>query len=188
MTGWDLPEFAEIGGKTYRINADYRDILDIVTRLNNQEESEQTRLYVALALFYEDFTDMPRKDYQEAANWMMRFISCGEEETDAHPRPKLLDWEQDHNMIVADVNKVAGGEGRALPFCHWWTFIAWFNAIGDGQLSTVVSIRDKLRRGKKLEKWEQEFYRDHKTQVTLKQRYTAEELAEQERLKKLLGE
>lgn len=48
MTGWDLPEFAEIGGKTYRINADYRDILDIITRLNNQEESEQTRLYVAL--------------------------------------------------------------------------------------------------------------------------------------------
>lgn len=188
MTGWDLPEFAEIGGKTYRINADYRDILDIITRLNNQEESEQTRLYVALALFYEDFTDMPRKDYQEAANWMMRFISCGEEETDAHPRPKLLDWEQDHNMIVADVNKVAGCEVRALPFCHWWTFIAWFNAIGDGQLSTVVSIRDKLRRGKKLEKWEQEFYRDHKTQVTLKQRYTAEELAERERLKKLLGE
>lgn len=188
MTGWDLPEFAEIGGKTYRINADYRDILDIVTRLNNQEESEQTRLYVALALFYEDFTDMPRKDYQEAANWMMRFISCGEEETDAHPRPKLLDWEQDRNMIVADINKVAECEVRALPFCHWWTFIAWFNAIGEGQLSTVVSIRDKLRRGKKLEKWEQEFYRDHKTQVTLKQRYTAEELAERERLKKLLGE
>ena len=26
-------------------------------------------------------------------------------------------------------------------------------------LSTVVSIRDKKRRGKKLEKWEQEFYR-----------------------------
>ncbi|WP_172749629.1 Gp15 family bacteriophage protein [Anaeromassilibacillus sp. An250] len=183
-----MPEFAEIGGKTYRINADYRDILDIITRLNNQEESEQTRLYVALALFYEDFTDMPRKDYQEAANWMMRFISCGEEETDAHPRPKLLDWEQDRNMIVADINKVAGCEVRALPFCHWWTFIAWFNAIGKGQLSTVVSIRDKLRRGKKLEKWEQEFYRDHKTQVTLKQRYTAEELAERERLKKLLGE
>ena len=91
-------------------------------------------------------------------------------------------------MIVADVNKVAGCEVRALPFCHWWTFIAWFNAIGEGQLSTVVSIRDKLRRGKKLEKWEQEFYRDHKRQVNLKQRYTAEELAEQERLKKLLGE
>jgi hypothetical protein len=45
-----------------------------------------------------------------------------------------------------------------------------------------------MRRGKKLEKWEQEFYRKNKDRVDLKQRYSAEELAEQERLKKLLGE
>ena len=44
-----------------------------------------------------------------------------------------------------------------------------------------------MRRGKKLEKWEQEFYRKNKDRVDLKQRYSAEELAEQERLKKLLG-
>ena len=75
-----------------------------------------------------------------------------------------------------------------MPFLHWWTFMADFNAIGEGQLSTMVSIRDKLRRGKKLEKWEQEFYRKNKDRVDLKQRYSAEELAEQERLKKLLGE
>lgn len=56
------------------------------------------------------------------------------------------------------------------------------------QLSTLVSIRDKLRRGKKLEKWEQEFYRENKDRVDLKTKYTPDELAEQERLKKLLGE
>lgn len=70
-------------------------------------------------------------------------------------------------MIVADVNKVAGREVRALPFCHWWTFIAWSDAIEEGQLSTAVFIHDKLRQGK-LEKWEQKFYRDHKQQVDLK--------------------
>lgn len=66
--------------------------------------------------------------------------------------------------------------------------IAYFHAIGEGQLSTIVSIREKLRTGKKLEKWEQEYYRKNKHQVDLKKRYTAEELAEQARLKKLLGE
>lgn len=54
-------------------------------------------------------------------------------------------------------------------------------------MSTLVSIRDKLRRGKKLEKWEQEYYRKNKDRVDLKKRYSAEELAEQERLNKLLG-
>ena len=91
-------------------------------------------------------------------------------------------------MIVADVNKVAGTEIRALPFLHWWTFVSYFNAIGEGQLSTLVSIREKLRKGKKLEKWDQEYYRKNKDKVDLKKRYSAEELAEQERLKKLLGE
>ncbi len=91
-------------------------------------------------------------------------------------------------MIVADVNKVAGVEVRAVEFLHWWTFMAYFHAIGEGQLSTLVSIRDKLRRGKKLEKWEQEYYRKNKDKVDLKKHYSAEELAEQERLKKLLGE
>ena len=91
-------------------------------------------------------------------------------------------------MIVADVNKVAGQEIRALPFLHWWSFMAWFHAIGEGQLSTVVAIRDKLRRGKPLEKWETDFYRENKERVDLPKRYSAQDLQEQERLKKLLGE
>lgn len=89
-------------------------------------------------------------------------------------------------MIVADVNKVAGQEIRALPFVHWWTFMSWFHAIGEGQLSTVVSLRDKLRRGKKLEQWEKDFYRDNKNTVDIRKRYSKEELEQQEKLKRLL--
>ena len=102
--------------------------------------------------------------------------------------PKLLDWDQDAQVIIADINKVAGTEVWSLPFLHWWTFLSFFHAIGEGQLSTLISIREKLRTGKKLEKWEQEYYRKNKSRVDLKKRYTPEDLAEQERLKKLLGE
>ena len=102
--------------------------------------------------------------------------------------PRLLDWEQDAQIILADVNKVAGTEIRSLPFLHWWTFLSYFNAVGEGQLATLVSIREKRRTGKKLEKWEEEYYRKNKHRVDLKKRYTPEELAEQERLKKLLGD
>lgn len=91
-------------------------------------------------------------------------------------------------MIVSDINKVAGCEVRALNFLHWWSFIAYFRSIGEGQLSTVVAIRDKLRRGKKLESWEKEYYRKNRKQIVLKPKYTAEELAEQKRLQALLDE
>lgn len=187
MTGWDLPESVVIGGVTYRINADYRDILDIMARLNEPNEDDQTRVYVALALFYEDFEDMAERDYPEAVEKLFWFMNGGEVQ-DARPRPKTIDWEQDRAMIVADINKVAGCEVRALPFCHWWTFLAWFNGIGDGQLSTVVSIREKRRKGKKLSDWEREFYQEHREAVDFKRKYSADEMEEQERLKRLLGE
>lgn len=188
MSGWTLPETARVGGRNYPIHADYRDILNIIARLNDQEEDEQTRAYVALALFYEKFEEMPEKNYQEAVRELFRFINGGEEETDARPRPKTIDWEQDQQLIVADINRVAGCEVRVLPFCHWWTFLSWFNGIGEGQLSTVVSIREKRRKGKKLSDWEKEFYQEHRDRVDFKKKYTAEEREEQGRLKELLGE
>jgi hypothetical protein len=91
-------------------------------------------------------------------------------------------------MIVADINKVAGKEIRALPFVHWWTFLSWFHAIGEGQLSTVVSIREKLRKGKKLEDWEKDYYREHKQVIDLKKRYSQTEMQERAELEKMLSE
>ena len=184
MSLWSLPTSATIGGVEYPIHADFRDILDIFRYLEDPDQPEYVRWRIALALFYDG--EIPQAHLQEAMEYLADFIACGER--DSKPGPKLLDWEQDAQVIVADVNKVAGTEVRAMPFLHWWTFVAYFNAIGEGQMSTLVSIRDKIRRGKKLEKWEQEYYRKNKERVDLKTRYSAEELAEQERLKKLLGE
>lgn len=186
MNSWKLPTTVVINDIEYIINSDFRDVLEVISQLNS-EESEQVRLYVALALFYKDFSELPSEIWEEAACCMMEFINGGEPE-DGTPAPRLLDWEQDQRMIVADINKVAGCEIRALPFVHWWTFLAWFAGIGEGQLATVVGIRSKLRRGKKLDEWEKEYYRQHKAQIDLKRRYTAEERAEQEQIKKLLGE
>lgn len=184
MTSWFLPEIAEIGGKTYQINTDFRDVLEIMQYLEDPDRPEYLRWMIAVALFYEG--DIPLEHQSEAMEYLADFISCGEKDT--KPGPKLLDWEQDAQAIIADVNKVASTEIRAVQYMHWWTFLSYFQAIGEGQLSTVVSIRDKLRRGKPLEKWEQDYYRKNKERIDLRKRYSAEELAEQERLKKLLGD
>lgn len=184
MNRWSLPTSATIGGVVYQIHADFRDILNIFRYMDDPDRPEYIRWRIAIALFYEG--EIPQEYFQEAMEYLADFIACGNR--DSKPGPKLLDWEQDAQVIVADVNKVAGSEIRAVPFLHWWTFVSYFNAIGEGQLSTLVSIRDKLRRGKPLEKWEKEYYRKNKEIVDLKTRYSADELAEQERLKKLLGE
>lgn len=187
MQGWTLPITVTVGGKPYAVHTDYRDILDIIDHLQNTDDNEQERWYIAMALFYENWRDIPAQNRQEAAERMAEFIACGK--TQGKPGAKReIDWQQDAELIVGGVNKVAGCEVRALPYLHWWTFIAYFMNIGSGPLATVVGIRHKLAKGQKLEKWEQQFYRENKEIVDLRPQLTKEEEAEKQRLLALLGE
>lgn len=183
MNSWELPVTMEVGGKTYKINTDYRDILEIIRYLDDPDTPEILRWNIAVSLFYD--CDIPRENLQEAMEKMAEFIGENEE-SDDKPHPKLIDWEQDALPIVADINKVAGCEIRSLPYLHWWTFLAYFRGIGEGQLSTIVSIRDKKARHKKPEKWEQEYYQEHKKQIDLKPKESYEERMERERLLRIL--
>lgn len=183
MELWSLPEVAVIGGVSYPIRADFREVLQVIQVLNDPRWPVSMRWLVAVELFYRG--EIPGEHLQDAIGWLSRFLTAGQEEQGQGLR--LLDWEQDGALIVADVNKVAGTEVRSLSFLHWWTFLSYFMGIGEGQLSTVVAIREKLAKGKKLDGWEQEFYRKHKQRVELKKRYTPAELQEKQRLEELLG-
>lgn len=182
MSLWTLPRQAVIGGKTYEIHPDFRDILEIFGYLNDPDLPEPFRWRIALALFYEG--EIPAEHRREAMEFLADFIRYG---MDDQPGPKLLDWQQDARAILAGVNAAAGQEIRRESFVHWWTFLSWFSAIGQGELATVVAIRSKLTRGQKLSDWEQDFYRQNREKVDLKPRYTAEELEERKRLNALLA-
>ncbi len=183
MTGFSLPREAVLEGKTYGLHTDFRDILEIFSYLENPDLPEYIRWQVALALFYKEPLDDAH--FTAGAAYFTWFVNCGREEG-PYSGPKLLDWEQDAQMIVADVNKVAGKEVREVPYIHWWTFLSWFHAIGEGQLSTVVSIRQKKQEGKKLADWEADYYRHNKAIVDLRRKISREEQEEKARLMAML--
>ena len=172
-----------LGERKYQLHADFRDVLEIFSYFEDPDLPEYLKWKIAVALFYEG--TIPEEQMQQAMEYLAFFLRGGQREQEK-PTPKLLDWEQDAAVIVADVNKVAGQEIRALPFVHWWTFLSWFHAIGEGQLSTLVGIREKLRKGKKLEPFENVYYREHKQMVDLKPRYSRQDLEQRQRLQKLL--
>lgn len=180
---WALPTALEVAGVSYPIHADFRDILEIFGVLQDDSLPEFIRWHVALALFYEG--EIPEKNLSEAVAVMADFFRAGRQESG--DGPALVDWVQDAPLIAADINKAAGQELREKPFVHWWTFLGWFHCIGEGQLSMVVSLRDKLRRGKKLDDQEREYYRANRSLVERKRSLSPEEQAEKERLEKLLG-
>ena len=76
---------------------------------------------------------------------------------------------------------------RSEEYMHWWTFLGAYMEVGESTFSTIVSIRDKKRRGKKLEKWEEDYYKEHKNMVDLKTKPQERSEAEKEELRELFG-
>lgn len=179
---YSLPTSAVIGSKTYPLHCDFRDMLEIIGYFEDPDLPNFLKWEIALALFYEG--EIPREFYTEAMAYLENFLSYGE---NTPAGEKLLDWQADAQAIISDINRVAGQDIRSLPFVHWWTFLSWFHGVGEGQLSSRVAIRSKLRKGEKLEPWEEKFYRENKAVIDLKTRYSREEMEEKQRLEKLLG-
>ena len=163
MDLWALPTEAVLGGETFAHKTDYRQILKLMGVLSDEGRPAHLRWLTALRYFYE--REIPLSLEAEAMGYLSDFLSCGEQ---GSPGPKLLDWRIDAPEIIADINAVAGREVRSEPYLHWWSFLSFFHGIREGRLSTLVTIRDKLRRGKKLEPHEQEFYIRNKAKVRLR--------------------
>ena len=50
-----------------------------------------------------------------------------------------------------------------MQYLHWWTFLGAYMEIGESLFSQILSVRMKKAKGKKLEDWEREFYKENKT-------------------------
>lgn len=184
MSIYDLPTTVEVGGIPYEIRTDYRCALDIFQLLEDPELTDREKKEEILEIFYfsPDWQEIPRQDLREAVEKCFWFLRGGDEPR-AAKAPKLVDWEQDFHMIVAPVNKVYGGEIRGIPYdpetntggLHFWTFLGYYQDIGDCMFAHVVRIRDMKARRKRLEKQDQEFYRRNRDIIDIKTRFTSSE-------------
>lgn len=186
MSAYDLPTSLTIGGVGYHIRYNWRAILDILIACADPELDEQHKAYCMLHIFYPDFEKIPAEHWEEACKKACEFIDCGQKD-DGRPKPKMIDWEQDASIIIPEINKIAGKEVRLYPDIHWWTFFGWFMCIGDGLLASILHIRQKKNKHKKLEKWEQEFYDANKAAIDMKSPETEEIRAEKDSILKWLG-
>lgn len=167
---YGLPITVDIQDKVYAIrnNGDYRMVLDCFNALNDVELSETERIITSIYIFYsefegvEDILCLDEGTLIELVSKMFDFMNCGSENSPAKPMNfKTIDWEVDEQLICSAINNVANTEIRSVEYCHWWTFMGYFCAVGESALSTVVGIRSKIAKGKKLEKYEMEFRRDN---------------------------
>ncbi len=174
-SAWDFPTSLNIGGVDYEIRTDYRAVLDLFTALSDPEltdEDEQVTAYmqnrVMLEIMFPQCDDIPLEHMQEALEKVTEFIDMGI--SDDRKKPKTMDWEQDAPILIPAINRVLNCEIRAQKHIHWWTFLGAYMEIGESLFSNIVHIRQKKANGKKLEKWEQDFYNDNKSLIDFKQK------------------
>ena len=185
MDVWELPKKLNINGNDYRIRTDYRAILDIIVAMSDPDLEVDERWLVCLQIFYIDFDKMPQSDYKEACLKAKEFIDMGLGGDEKKVQPRTMDWGQDSQLIIPAINRVLGKEVRAEEYMHWWTFLSAYMEIGECTFSHIVNIRMKKAKGKKLEKWEQEFIRENPDLVKLKRKLSAEELEERKLIEEL---
>lgn len=153
-----LPSELEIGGKRYAIRTDFRIVLQTIDALNAEELSQAEKLHVLLYNIFVNWRQIPREHYAEACEKALDFIACGQKNSKKNS-PQIIAWEKDEQLLFAAVNSAAGQEVRAIPCLHWFTFMGYFQSIGsESTYGTVLMLRQKRAKGKKLEKWEQEFW------------------------------
>lgn len=166
---YSLPTTVTVKDRTYHIreSGDFRMVLDCFSALQDEELSEDYRVLASLLIFYNEFTEITdiraHEDYIDGlVTEMFKFMNVGQDQSPgADVGSQVIDWEGDSQMICAAVNNVAKTEIRSIEYLHWWTFLGYYMSVGESVLSTVVGIRDKICKHKKLEKWEQEFKKNN---------------------------
>ena len=181
MSAWELPESLSVGCTEWKIRTDFRAVLDILKYFSDPDYEIDEKWEICLDILYEDYTKMPDDLKQEAAEQATWFIDMGIKD-DGKKKPTTMDWEQDAPIIISSINRVLGMEIRLEKHLHWWTFLGAYMEIGDGLFSNILHIRQKKAKGKRLEKWENEFYKENKKLIDMQKKYTEEEIEEQKRL------
>ena len=175
---WDLPIAVTIDGETHNIRnqCDFRMVLDVICALNDEELTQEEKIQCALFIFYEDVTQIT--DFETAAKEMFAIINGGEyeEEDETSNKPALMNWVHDFPQLAPPISRVLGYDIRTPnKYTHWYTFLGGYMEIGECTFSTIVSIRSKRAKGKKLDKWEEEYIREHRKMVEIPKKLTAEE-------------
>ena len=170
---FSLPDSVTVSGIEYSIRSDFRTILEIFVMLDDPDLTDADKTEALLRMFFIErppatepallaFTDFV--DPRQAAK------------TPATHGTRLIDWQQDFDLMVAPINHILGFECRSADYLHWHTFLAAYLEIPpESVFARVLRIREKLRTGKKLEKYERTWYSKNRDLVHLRPKFSKAE-------------
>ncbi len=189
----DLPKTLEVDGVEYPIDSDFRTAYKINIDFADKwgcDDEQLGKVYSCLYNLYGERIDgkwvakIP-ENTEEALRKAIWFLDGGDNYKLKKNNIKVIDFEQDANLIFPAINVLIKTEVRELPYLHWWTFLGYLqNAPQDTMFSTVMNLRQKKAKGK-MDKYDRQMYNEYKGIIEIKQKLSEEEqreLEEEERL------
>ena len=169
---FDLPTSVTVSGCEYPIRTDFRVILEIFVMLDDPDLTDADKTEALLQMFY---VERP-PDAEAALRAFTDFVDPRHGNQGKKSSGRLIDWSQDFDLMVAPINHILGFECRAADYLHWHTFLAAYLEIPpESVFARVLRIREKLRTGKKLEKYERTWYSKNRDLVHLRPKFSKAE-------------
>ncbi|MCI5679670.1 MAG: bacteriophage Gp15 family protein [Bacteroidales bacterium] len=177
-----FPDRAEVAGKVYRLNTDYRTCIRIIQAMEDVNLTEIEKQSILLRLLYQELPE----DIPEAVRKGVLFLNCGETKESCGGE-RVYSFRQDDRYIFAAVDKVLQGRISKGESVHWWEFVSAFMEMPeDCVMSRIIYYRSRKNAGK-LTKEEKEVWAKNRELFELEEVQTAEEKAKEDAFMALLG-
>lgn len=134
----NYPEEAEIGGKIYKINYDYRTALACFKAIEDEEINDIERTFAVIGLLFGE--DVPYEHYDIALKKASLFLCCGNDTQDIKGFKKDMDYEYDEKYILASFVSDYNIDLSKETDMHWWKFNSLISGLTDK--SILSRIRD----------------------------------------------
>ena len=182
------PESLEVNDGKYPIYADFRTVLRYMEAVEDADET-LADIERCLRILYKI---LPR-DIAEAAKQATWFVKCGKKEKKGKPSKKILginsnealNFKEEAWLIYSAFrrNDVYGIDLHAIPYLHWWEFIAMLDDIPETvSLHRIMQYRIIDTTNKSLSKEQVAFYK------AMQRYYKIQQVEENEELIKALKE
>lgn len=137
------PEYAEIDGKRYKINTDFR----VAIQCNEIAQDESIgSMERAMAIIYKLFGDEGLDDidhYDKLLEIAQKYLSCGKEiEEDDNEKPDM-DYSEDMDYIEASFMSDYHID-LANTKMHWWKFYNLMNGLSNSEMGNCC-ILNRIR-------------------------------------------
>ncbi len=193
----NYPEYAEVEGKEYKINTDFRIAIECNRIAEDSTISDYERSFAIIYMLFGDEGINTPEHYEKLLKIALKYLACGKEieKTDNKEQPDM-DFIQDMDYIEASFMSDYHID-LANTKMHWWKFFNLIGGLSNSEMGNccvlnrirnlrnydVSQIKDNKERQKIAKAKEQVALKKYKKEYNL----TKEQEESMERLNKILG-